>query len=142
LAGDVTACWTEVFVEDGIMVGRGVMAAVCSSGTDVVTAERSVVSWTDTVAETVALAAVPLTDPEAASVLTGLAATPSPLTAGTACVAGAVTTSWTETFVRDGVMVRQDAMVDALSSGTAVVTDDRSVVSWTDAVVETAAICL
>ena len=69
-----------------------------------------------------------------------LAATPSPLAAGTAGAAGAATASWTEEFVKDGVMVGRDAMAASLSNGTAVVMADMSVASWTNTSAETAAV--
>ena len=87
-----------------------------------------------------ALAAGPLTDPEDASVLDGLDVMLSTLAADTADAAGAAMTCWTEMFVKDGVMVERGSMSVALSSGTAAVTADKSVVFWTDSAAETAAV--
>ena len=46
---------TKAFVKDGVMVGRDTMTASLSSRTVVVTADMSVASSTDTLAETVAV---------------------------------------------------------------------------------------
>ena len=87
-----------------------------------------------------ASAAVPLTDPEGASVSTGLATTPPLLAADTASAAGATAASWTEVFVKAGVMVGRDVTAAYLSSGITVVTADMSVASWTNMSAETAAV--
>ena len=52
--GATTACWTEAFANDEANTGYDAMAATLYRGTAVVTAARSVASWTDTAAETVA----------------------------------------------------------------------------------------
>ena len=69
--------------------------------------------------------------------MAGLAATLSPLAVGTAVATEAAIMSCTKAFVKDGVMVRRDTTTAALSNGTAVVTAERSVASWTDTATET-----